>query len=348
LTLYLLFEAFFASRRPVYDTFRQFLQSWTWPAKLKKNAEGLGEIFGPERMTSSRKAKHIKCSASECWCLLMPLYAFVTQVLLAIGTNNAECNVFLAMLDVIDIIVSTPKHRVEPAQLLAAVHKFLELFVHVWGSEWTTPKFHWLLHFPEFLAKMHGVFGDDDWGWLPNCFALERKHKLGKRYATERTNTTRMKSGGLLGEVLCQHMSDLHDAPRFKAGLVQGHKATKAVAHRIRSTLELSADTTVEVCRSSWHSNISYSSQGDFVLFRDHGTSILRAGKVQLHFEAGGIPASILELYENVSRHNNYLIWKHVTHEPAEWIETDNILDCVVYSKLPDGNIACILPVELR
>ena len=72
----------------------------------------------------------------------MPLYAFVTQVLLAIDTNNAECHVFLAMLDMIDVIVSSPKHRVEPAHLLAAVHKFLELFVHVWGFEWTTPKFH--------------------------------------------------------------------------------------------------------------------------------------------------------------------------------------------------------------
>lgn len=346
--LYLLFEAFFAGRRPIYNTFLEFLQSWCWPAKFKKTAEELGEIFGPERTKSSRKAKHIKCSASECWCLLMPLYVFVKQVLLRFDDHNAECNVFLAMIDMIDLIVSTPKRRIEPANLLAAVHKFLELFVAVWGFEWTTPKYHWLLHFAEFLAKMHEIMDDDDdWGWLPNCFALERKHKLGKRYATERTNTTRMKSGGLLSEVLCQHMSDMDNAPRFRIGLVQGHKATKAVQTQIRSSLELSDDILVEVARSSWHSNLSYSTKGDFVLFRNHADGTMKAGKVQLHFEAGGVPASIVELYELVSRHDNYLVWKLVA-DTREWIETDLILDCVVYNKLPDGNIACMLPVELR
>ena len=74
---------------------------------------------------------------------------------------------------------------------------------------------------------MHEIMGDDDFGWLPNCFALERKHKLGKRYATEKVNTMRMKSGGLLGEVPCQHLSDMGDAPSFRVGLVKVIKLPK-------------------------------------------------------------------------------------------------------------------------
>lgn len=132
---------------------------------------------------------------------------------------------------------------------------------------------------------------------------------------------------------------------RFRIGLVQGHKATKAVQTQIRSSLELSDDILVEVARSSWHSNLSYSTKGDFVLFRNHADGTMKAGKVQLHFEAGGVPASIVELYELVSRHDNYLVWKLVA-DTREWIETDLILDCVVYNKLPDGNIACMFQLS--
>ena len=69
------------------------------------------------------------------------------------------------MLEMIDIIVSTPKRRTEPSKVLAAVHKFLDLYVNAWGFEWTTSKYHWPLHRAEFLQKMHAVFtGPDEWG----------------------------------------------------------------------------------------------------------------------------------------------------------------------------------------
>ena len=84
------------------------------------------------------------------------------------------------------------------------------------------------------------------------------------------------------------------------------HKATRAVKHRVVTTLELPPDTVVNVSRSSWHSSTSYSSNGDFVLFKDDENSI-RAGKVQLHFEVAGINGSIIQLFELVSRRNNYL-----------------------------------------
>ena len=172
---------------------------------------------------------HIKCGASDGWSLLQPLQVFTTQVLLTIGTCDDECNAFLAMLEMIDIIVSTPKRRTEPSKVLAAVHKFLDLYVKAWGFEWATSKYHWPVHWAEFLQRMHAIINDpDEWGWLPNCFTLERKHNLGKRYATERLNTTRMKSGGLLSEVLCQHMSDLQDAPSFESEGSQGYKSCQS------------------------------------------------------------------------------------------------------------------------
>ena len=80
----------------------------------------------------------------------------------------------------------------------------------------TTDKFHWLLHLPEYLQHMHDICDKFNMhGWLQHCCTLERKHKVGKRYGEGRSNATRMKSGGLLSEVLCQHISDLDDAPTF-------------------------------------------------------------------------------------------------------------------------------------
>ena len=92
LMLYLLFESFLP--RPIYATFHGFLQSWVWPAKFKRTGPGMAEIFCKERVTSSRKAMHIKCGASDAWSLLQPLHVFTTQVLLTLGTSDDECNLF--------------------------------------------------------------------------------------------------------------------------------------------------------------------------------------------------------------------------------------------------------------
>ena len=52
------------------------------------------------------------------------------------------CNAFLALADVVDFIISAPRAHVEPSSLDNLVERFLELFVHAFGFEWMTPKFH--------------------------------------------------------------------------------------------------------------------------------------------------------------------------------------------------------------
>lgn len=347
LMLYLLFETLVQQGRQIYASFNTFLSSWTWPAKFKTTASDLASIFGPERMRSSRKVKHIKCSAGDSWSLLIPLTVFIKRVLQPLGTCDAECNVFLAMLAVIDLVTSSPRSRVEPETLLVAVEKFLQLFVDVWGFETTTYKFHWLLHLPEYLQHMHDICAAfNTHGWLQHCFVLERKHKVGKRYAESRQNTNRMNSGGLLSEVLCQHISDLEDAPTFRVGLTDGKTPSKNTYTRIVHTLELEGNPAVQVSRRSWHSDISHSDQGDFVVFKCSQSNHLLAGKLQLHFDVAGIACSIIELYQLESRSGDYVVWKPAND--LEWIETKYIVDPVVYNTLPEGKIAFVLPIELR
>ena len=44
-----------------------------------------------------------------------------------------ECKVFLALVDVIELIVASARATVAPEKLLAAVEDFLELFRDAWG-----------------------------------------------------------------------------------------------------------------------------------------------------------------------------------------------------------------------
>ena len=81
-----------------------------------------------------------------------------------------------------------------------------------------------------------------------------------------------------------------------------------------------------------------------FVIFCDAGQ--LLAGKVQLHFEVSAIAVSVIELCELVSRSDDYVVWQPASD--IQWIETEYIIDPVVYNTLPDGKVAFQLPLELR
>ena len=345
LMVYLLFESFWQQgRRTVYKTFGDYLMHWTWPDNAKVTATYMASIFSTERTKSNRKAKHIKCSASDCLNLMAPLNAFVHEVLLNLDACKAECNVFLQLLKVIELVKATSKKHVEPAILLAEIEDFLSEFYKTFGVERTTPKFHWLLHLPECLARMHELFAERfGYGWLQNCFVLERKHKVGKRYAEPRTNTTKMKSGGLLSEVLCQTLHDLSEAPELN-GLVDAKDPSKSVRARILSALDLERHTQVKVARRSYHNNASFSTAGDFVIFTDSHTSILRAGFVQLHCELETIQVSIIRVYDLVSRNDdNYVVWSPA-NTSDEWMDTKFICDPVPCKLLPNGNIGCFMP----
>ena len=58
------------------------------------------------------------------------LAVFTQQVLLnGYGICTDACNAFLALADVVDLIISVPRAHVEPSRLDNFVEKFLELFV---------------------------------------------------------------------------------------------------------------------------------------------------------------------------------------------------------------------------
>ena len=202
------------------------------------------------------------------------------------------------------------------------------------------PKFHWLLHLPSVLRKFSRLL---------NCFCLERKHRVPKRYATELTNTSSRTA--LLMEVTSHHLGQLSepDSFRFSVGLVGARAPSKATKQSLARNLSIDcAEQHVLWSNESRFSPLATCKKGDMVLFRsgDGGT---KAGSVQLHLEVEGVAVSLLSLLSLVRAEagSGYSVWTR-GGDDATLVETGCILETVLYSNLANNTVGIILPVEFR
>ena len=267
---------------------------------------------------------------------------FILKVLLCIDQDlSLQCNAVLALVHLVELIQLTAKTDVPPKRLLAAAEKFLQQFKEAWGVEWMTPKFHWLLHLHRTLELL---------GFLLNCFCLERKHRVPKRYAGEITNISSGSSLSLLKEVTCHHLGQLNqpDAFSFEIGLVHGRKASRRVKKLLADELELSTEgaESLMYSKESRFSPLATCCKDDVVLFKD-GLGF-RAGRVHLHFSVHGLPITMVSAFavHRLDDKCGHSVW--TCSEESMFIETDQILDTVVYSALPNGKVAILLPLEFR
>jgi hypothetical protein len=335
----LLFGAFIKKgMNKIYTTFSEYLEKWKFPVRI--HGDHLAEIFEESRAKKHRKAQHIKCQASDLLSITTVLAIFVQTVLIPLHMCDAECMAFLAVADLVDIILSTSRNEVPAAVLLARVHCFLDKFVHAFGYDWMTPKFHWLLHLAEALQRL---------GLLLNCFVLERKHRIAKRYATDLANTSSNPSISLLSEIQSHHLGQLREPGvfNFEVGLVGGRKASHVLRRRILEALDASQMEIgeIQVGRESRHNRFGTCCTGDVVLLK-HGESF-RAARVELHCEVVGEPLSILTCFKLISHKadTGYAVW---AVDESEMHFTTDIIDTVPHSKLPNGLIMTSLPVDYR
>ena len=157
-----------------YQLIHDYVAAWNLPRR-RKNVK-VGDVFCKKRCESSKEAKHWKCTASEGLSTMEILAHFMASILE--GCRPAEqkthAKVFLQLVHVIELLIRSARHRVPGRDYFDAVFAFLTSFRTTYGPENMTPKFHSSVHFSFFLDK---------WNCLPNCFVLERKHKMPKRWA---------------------------------------------------------------------------------------------------------------------------------------------------------------------
>ena len=151
LALFLLLESCIqAGFVNVYTVLSEYLAKWTLQSRI--SGADLPDIFSEGRRDKHRKAKHIKCQASDMLSMMPIVTLFATNVVLHLGINIAdECNAWLALADLVDIVIASARITITPDKLRAAAEIFLQTFVTAWGFDWMTPKFPWLLHFGDIL-----------------------------------------------------------------------------------------------------------------------------------------------------------------------------------------------------
>ncbi len=342
LAIFLLFEVFIRRGLPnVYSVFADFLSKWTWPQRI--HGSHLAEIFSNDRQPKHRKAKHIKSQASDLLSIVGVIAFFTQTVLMNIPDVNckAECEAFLALINVIELVVATSRMSVPPYKLLVAVEKFLSLFAASFGFKWMIPKFHWLLHLAKQLQNM---------GMLLNCFCLERKHRVPKRYAGDIKNMSKKSSESLLMEVICHNLGQLKmpDALNFEIGLVNGRTPSKRLLQLVRERLELDADDEVKVSIESRFNPLATCKEADVVIFNDNGG--IRVAQVLLHCEINSVAVTMVtesDLYKH-DADLGHSVWTPRGDESKKFIETSSILAAVVYCTRPDGKWSVLLPLEYR
>ena len=342
LTIYLVFEAFIAAGHvEIYETFGAFLENWIFPRRLG-TGDRLSEIFSYDRRNKHRKAQTIKCQASDLLSVMGVLLLFTRSVLRSLNTCADACLALESVIKIASLAIATTRTEVKAETLLAEVHRFLEHFTTAFGFENLIPKCHWLLHFPEALLKF---------GLLLNCFALERKHRIPKRYASELKNISQKATTSLLSEVACHHIESLKSFSwEFSVGLVHARSAPKKVRKYILEVLELDGqdDFDIQTALVARVSALATCHEGDFVLLRGEGANDMLAGRAKLHFAIDGIPLSMIEVFSLVRKEQNLAVWKAQADDKAECWHTSDILAAVEHCVYPDGNVGTILPIEFQ
>ena len=337
LVVYLLFNACMIDGMPgVWESFSDYLSHWRFPARL--HAHHLAELFQGARKESHKKAKHIKCQASDLLTVMGPLSQYIKSVLQVADVAANACISMLALCDLVELVDATARISVRPADLEASVHRFLETFVVAFGSEWLTPKAHWLLHLPALLQRF---------GRLLNCFALERKHRVPKRYANELKNIARCADASLLKECICHHFAVVAESTfYYDVSLIEKRPASKKSRRTIWQLFSLDDDgSPLSVASAARFSPVALCSQNDVVLVQDGDG--FRAGRVQVHFELQDIVMTLIQPFALVRKHAALAVWE-ISDGPSEVWETKAILATVPYSEHPNGRVGTLLPIEFR
>ena len=199
-----------------YQSLASYVSNWSWPRLLGNRAR---DVFCPKRARANTEHRTLKATASECLSLL-PLLA---RYFAALGANSTiehvkdHCSCFLGLVQIIETILKSARRPVDCNALQRTIDNYMAAFKAMYGPECMIIKFHYMMHYPLFLRR---------WRPLPNCFALERKHKMPKRYGNEIRNTSSNWDASVLREATNHHLGALTSTNghfRFDAGLVDEH-----------------------------------------------------------------------------------------------------------------------------
>ena len=307
-----------------------YVGRWKWPHRVSTST-GV-DAFAPHKIKATMQARSLKCQASEGFSLY-PVLANYAEHALSKSTNTkvrAHARCFLLLTGVIDLVVSSSRYQVDTCVLQEHIGNYLSVFRKMYGEEHMHPKFHYLLHFSMFLRR---------WGSIPNCFCLERKHRLIKRFANDNKNVTLDRSAeyssSVLREVTCHHLQSLKREPNrhfsSHAELVDAHPPSTKLLKLLNDSIGAGpVYTTAAAARINQWEHIHIN---DVVLFSFDGE--LRCGAVELlaasAFDGSHDVFCAIDTWTLVSKEHRRSIW---TNEPSRlvFVAAEDLTSPVTFS----------------
>ena len=313
-----------------YEHLHQYVQSWRWPRRLEGRSATGKDAMNAKRAESSKKAGTFKCSASEALSLCTVMAHWLRRVVEPTGRHNLAVQAFLLLVRVMEMLVASARGVVTPEALALAITRYLIAFSRAHDIDDMIPKFHYMLHFARILKKF---------GWLPNCTALERKHKTPKRYAGANNNTSKGYDSSVLREVTCKSLHDLEHGEHLdlQPGLISPRPAKGRMLAWLKSAL--GPNNEYKCSRDARHSAFEQSSQGDIVAIRSVDGASWSVGEVWFHASCDDVCFSAISVFELVAMSRTYSEWRDVDH--PEVVAPEDIMDVLIHSMC--GNECTVL-----
>jgi hypothetical protein len=244
-----------------FAAFHAYATEWVWP---KGYANG----------KSCAKKGRWDGTASEFLSVVPVLAKWVTDVVKQAGVCPAECDSMLELCKTVELLHLGMQGSGDPDDLGTQILEHSTAQQICYGSDLWKAKNHHAFHFPRFLERFGKLF---------NCFTLERKHKVPKRFSVTRVNTTSYERG-ILEEVLDQHFWELKK-PISKHMLMDSRDAPKRMHDTIISELNLLPGTAVQTAPKARVESRTVC-VGDVVLMSDNTIAEVWffAGVGHLHF----------------------------------------------------------------
>ena len=158
-----------------------------------------------------------------------------------------------------------------------------------------------------------------------------------------------MPGKSLLMEITSSHVGQLSDKDtlNFKIGLVNGKACTKTLKKLIIDMLNMDIEE-VSCSIESKFSSVGTCKRHDLVLLKE-SVHALRVAKIVLHYAVQGVPISMVSVFNltYADAEQGWSIWE-VDTGGHELIETDVIVDTLVYCQLSSTKIKVLVPLGHR
>lgn len=316
-----------------YGTLGQYVEFWHLP---KAKAASLAVLFSAKKKKANKDANTFKATASEFLSLYPIIAYFMQKAWMPGGLCVAQCQVFVELGNLLDMLQAIPVCNITPQHLQCAVKDLFSSLVHAgWVGSFHS-KFHWLVHSPAELGHLK---------CLPSCFTHERKHRLVKRFLQNVTNTTSLEKG-VLSEVVAQDLFEARHSGTFST-TARLEKQSQASRQLISF---LSKYMTFEICYTSASlllHPVGRVCKGDFALYKDD-SSFLQAGEVWFHCELDGrlwtlMSACVLEEY---SAPTCSALWSKTGS--TFLLDSNCILCPLTWKEHKDNQLVTLIPMQFR